>query len=287
MKFRTEIESRRSRQPFGLSDRLLSVGSCFSQAIGNRLNEGGVDISVTPTGILFNPVSIGKTILRAYSEKPFTLDDLYRDSNGTFHALDFESRRQGTDSTQLLNALNHDFDEFRQRLREADCLLITFGTAWCFRHIPTDRIVGNCHKLPDCEFERQLCSVEEIVNLWLPILEMAPRTVFTVSPVRHLNNGLHGNTLSKSRLHLAIEELCDAIPRTEYFPAFEALNDDLRDYRFYADDMKHPSTVAEEYIFRLFAETYYSKNDIETIERQRRDNRIHKHRQIIGNSLKQ
>ena len=278
MRFRTELEITASSRLLALDGKYVSLGSCFSQAIGNRLCDGGVNISVTPMGILFNPLSIANIVNR---QRNFDIKDLYCDDKGICHALDFESRRQNSECDSLLDSLNNDFNTFRQQLDAADCWLITFGTAWCFRHIPTDKVVGNCHKLPDKEFERRLCSVDEIITGWSSILEKAPRIIFTVSPVRHLNDGLHGNTLSKSRLHLAIEELCNRFDNAEYFPAFEALNDDLRDYRFYADDMKHPTTQAEEYIFELFAKTYFDTKSREVIESNRRNVRLRLHRPII------
>lgn len=282
MKFRTQLDIRRSALQLGMTTPLISVGSCFSRAIGQRLADGGVDICVTPMGILFNPLSIGSVLLRAMRGKQFAASDLYCDSAGIYHALAFESRRQSDKPDMLLDELNADFARYSRSLKDAGCLLVTFGTAWCFHHIPTDSLVGNCHKLPDIEFCRRLCSVEEIVETWRPIVESGRRIIFTVSPVRHLNDGLYGNTLSKARLHLAIEALCDEYDNVEYFPAYEALVDDLRDYRFYADDMKHPSPIAEEYIFEIFAETYYSRVDREAIADGRRRSRHLLHRSILG-----
>ena len=272
---------RQTAAPLAASLRFVALGSCFSEAIGGRLADGGVDIAVNPMGVLFNPCSIASIVERALEGRPFGTDDLYVDEGGVSHALAFESRRQGTDSQALIDRLNNDFTAFAERLRKADCWLITFGTAWCFRHIPSDRLVGNCHKLPDKDFERFLVSVDKIEEQWNGILKSAPRVIFTVSPVRHLNDGLHGNTLSKARLHLAVENLCRNHPNAEYFPAFEALNDDLRDYRFYADDMKHPSALAEQYIFELFEKCYFTKDDIAVIERNRRAKLQSLHRPII------
>ena len=282
MKFRTQIELKKSTRPIRLSERIVSLGSCFSQAIGNRLVQGGISTHVTPLGILFNPISIAHIVGMALSGKQFTKEDLYCDRNNIFHALALESRRQKTDAEILLTELNRDMALFAETMKQADIWLITFGTAWCFRHIITDTVVGNCHKLPDSEFSRYLCRVEDILEVWQPILSQAPRTIFTVSPVRHLNDGLHGNTLSKARLHLAVEQLCESASNAEYFPAFEALNDDLRDYRFYADDLKHPSTFAEDYIFELFLNNYFTTAHIREIEQNRRDFRHSLHRPILG-----
>ena len=281
MKLRTELEIRRSTNPLNEQDSLVSLGSCFSHAVGSRLFQGGISISVTPMGILFNPLSIGETVKRALERRPFSYNDLYQDSTGIFHALAFESRRQNTDADLLLGDLNKDFDAFSDALSAADCWLITFGTAWCFSHIPTNSVVGNCHKLNDKEFNRFLCSVEQITNLWTSLIPKNKRIIFSVSPVRHLNDGLHGNTLSKSILHLSINHLVNRFPNVEYFPAYEALNDDLRDYRFYADDLKHPSTMAEEYIFELFLKTYYETSVIQNIVDTRRKFIHQQHRPIL------
>ena len=282
MRFRTEIEIIHPGQHITAENRLVSVGSCFSQAIGNRLLECGQHITVTPMGVLFNPYSIAKVLEYGLDNKMFTQEDLFRDDLGVYHALDFESRRQNEDSESLLNVLNEDFSKFSNTLSEADCWLVTFGTAWCFRHKPTGSIVGNCHKLPDSQFERALYSVSDIIDIWRPLLQKAPRVIFTVSPVRHLNDGLHGNTLSKARLHLAIEQLCKLCSNAEYFPAYEALNDDLRDYRFYADDLRHPSNMAEEYIFELFCKTYFNAGTQKILEERRRNFKHLNHRPIIN-----
>ena len=281
IRFRTGLDLPARQPSIRLDERMVAMGSCFSQAIGHRLADGGVDVAVTPMGILFNPISIGRCIERALNGAEYTDADLFRDQNGVYHVLDFESRCQSPNASRLLEEVNIRFKNFSKQLVEADRWLITFGTAWCFNHLPTDKVVGNCHKLPDSQFERRLASVGEIVGQWSDILEHAPHVVFTVSPVRHLNNGLHGNTLSKSRLHLAIEQLCDRFDNAEYFPAYEALIDDLRDYRFYADDMKHPSAMAEDYIFELFTNCYFSNSDRGVIEQNRRESRRNQHRPIL------
>lgn len=282
MKFRTEIDIYPSENKLTQQDRLIALGSCFSQAVGSRLDEGGISTAVNPMGVLFNPVSIASVVKRSLEGREYTRDDLYKDNNGIYHLLAFESRRQNKDAAALLETVNHDFTKFSQTLAEADCLLVTFGTAWCFSHIPTDKVVGNCHKLPDSEFERFLCPTNEIVDLWEDIVSQVPRIIFTVSPVRHLNAGLHGNTLSKARLHLAVENLCESSPKVEYFPAYEALIDDLRDYRFYADDMKHPSNQAEEYIFEKFTGCYFTPAVQDKIRENRKAALRLKHRSILA-----
>lgn len=280
MKFRTEVDIRPSDRPLSLNDSFLTLGSCFSSAIGSRLEQAGVDINVNPLGVLFNPVSIANIVRRAFDGRPFDSKDLFRDSNGIYHLLALESRRQSADANSLLDSVNADFAEFTKRLRDSNVLLVTFGTSWCFHHIPTDSIVGNCHKLPDSDFYRTLIDFNKLFEIWQPLAVQIPRLIVTVSPVRHLNDGLHGNTLSKAHLHLLTEQLA-RFDNVEYFPAFEALNDDLRDYRFYADDLKHPSTMAEEYIFDLFTRRYFSDVDRATLSYNRKKSLQALHRPII------
>ncbi|MDE6396892.1 MAG: GSCFA domain-containing protein [Muribaculaceae bacterium] len=280
MKFRTEIEIKQSRRQVNHSDKLLTVGSCFSDSIGSRLRMDGFDVSVNPTGILFNPISIANIFERALARKPYTAEDLYIDETGIRHCLDFESRRQSADSDQLLEAINNDFSVFSEILLRADRIFVTFGTAWVFAHKPTgNRIVGNCHKLPAREFECHRLDVSDIVSRWLPLVRRLP-LVFTVSPVRHLNDGLHGNTLSKAILQLAIDRLVDA----EYFPAFEILMDDLRDYRFYAEDLKHPSVMGEDYIYERFGEMFFTPETRARALVCRKQFKQQAHRQIITKS---
>lgn len=281
MRFRTELEIRPETAPLTHGTRCTTIGSCFSDAIGRRLADGGFDTDVNPMGVLFNPLSIANAVGRALQQQMYDAGDLYRDANGVYHILDFESRRQGADPEALLAAVNADMARFAARLSVTDCLLVTFGTAWCFNHLPTQRVVGNCHKLPDAEFQRSLADMEHIVATWTPIVRRFPRIIFTVSPVRHLNDGLHGNTLSKAILHLAVDTLVRQNPTCAYFPAYEALMDDLRDYRFYAADLKHPSDMAEEYIFDRFSDMFFDRDTRRAVEAARRDCRRAAHRPIL------
>lgn len=275
MKFRTEIDIRRSANPITHDMPLVTIGSCFSDAIGLRLATDGFDVSVNPMGVLFNPVSIANVLNRALERRQYTVDDLYADSVGTYHCLDFESRRQSTDVDSLLSSINADFVTFANNLVRARRVIVTWGTAWVFDHLPTGRVVGNCHRLPDSEFSRRLISMDDIVQLWQPLCRRLD-ILLTISPVRHLNDGLHGNTLSKSILHLAADVLA-----AEYFPAYEALIDDLRDYRFYADDLKHPSTQGEEYIYECFKRAYFDHVTDERATVCRKENQRAAHRPIL------
>lgn len=248
--FRTIVQPIRSSE-IARDARITMLGSCFTDNIGSRLKADGFDVSVNPLGVLFNPFSIATVVERAQSGVPYSADDLIERDN-VWHCLDFESRRQNADASVLLRTLNEDFEAFADRLSNTDVLIVTFGTAWIFEYGEDNRTAGNCHKLHPGMFRRRRLSVEEIVSRWKPLCDNR-RVIFTVSPVRHLADGLHGNSLSKATLLLATEQL------GEYFPSYEAVNDDLRDYRFYDADMKHPSSVAVDYIYSLFADTYFSK----------------------------
>jgi hypothetical protein len=277
-KFRTIIEQPKAKALISHESKLLMLGSCFTDNVGRRLTAHGFNVTVNPMGILFNPASIASILNRALSSQLYTASDLVND-NGVFHCLDFESRRQSADSAELLESLNRDFTEFSALMTESDTWIITFGTAWIFERRDNGMLVGNCHKFNPTFFNRRRLSVDEITRLWRPLCQ-SHRVIFTVSPIRHLADGLHGNNISKSTLLLAIEALVDE-GLAEYFPAYEILVDDLRDYRFYDADMKHPSEVACDYIFDIFSKTYFDKNTQALALENLRAYKAQKHRQIL------
>jgi hypothetical protein len=273
MEFRTVIEPLRNQPSINHNTSIVMLGSCFTDNIGGLLKRDGFNVSANEMGVLYNPLSIAQVVRRAIENKPYTIDDLYN-FDGVWHCLDFESRRQGNDADALLQTLNSDFAALSEKLINSDLWIITFGTAWIFDHIATNRVAGNCHKLPSTEFVRRRLSVDEIVKTWQPLCEKK-RIIFTVSPIRHLADGLHGNQLSKATLLLATEQL------GEYFPAYEILCDDLRDYRFYATDMKHPSETAINYIYNIFEQSYFDKATSQKALECRRIFARQNHRQII------
>lgn len=278
MRFTTPVDIPKSNNPLTHESPILMLGSCFTDNIGERLVTDGFPVSVNPMGVLFNPMSIARVLNKALAGETYQINDLV-DFHGIWHCLDFASRRQGLDAHMLLDSINADFKKFAQSVRQAETWIITFGTSWVFNFRETDTVVGNCHKLPIEYFLRRRLSVEEIVNTWKPLVHNR-RVIFTVSPVRHLADGLHGNSISKSALMLAVDELC-ANYGAEYFPAYEIVNDELRDYRFYAPDMKHPSEVAVDYIYEKFANTYFSpKTKLKALE-CRQDVLRQNHRPIL------
>jgi len=284
MKFRTEIEAVKSDHRIGTDSLALMLGSCFTDNIGARLEIDGFDVIHNPLGPLYNPVSIANCISRALAKQRYTADDLTQGQNG-HHCLDYASRYSGVDADSVINHVNSDLAKVSDRINSPDLhtLIITFGSAFVFERRGV--VVGNCHKFPASEFSRRLLSVSEIADIWDEIIDALPENthvIFTVSPIRHLADGLHGNEISKATLLLAIDRLCGKhAARAEYFPAYEIMIDDLRDYRFYAADMKHPSDVAVDYIYDFFLNTYMTKQTQEEALENRRRFRAAQHRQIL------
>lgn len=277
IKFRTEIEPLRNCRPIAHDEPLLLLGSCFTDEIGSHLVTDGFNAVANPMGSLYNPASISRVINRALSNRPYTLNDL-TEHEGIFHCLDFPSRYQSKDADKLLETVNDEFTLLSAAINHATTWIITFGTSRVFT-INNGNIVGNCHKLPTSKFTERYLSISEIVELWSPLLQNR-RIIFTVSPIRHLNDGLHFNQLSKSRLLLAVEQLCNL--GTEYFPAYEIMLDDLRDYRFYDSDLKHPSPVAIDYIYDIFGKSYFTETTRILAAESRRESVRAAHRPIIS-----
>lgn len=261
MRFRTEIEQPRGSFSISHDSTVVMLGSCFTDNIGERLRRDGFNVCSNPLGPLYNPLSLADCVRKLIDGYRYTTDDLYSDGQGTKHCLDYASRYSCADAEALLARVNNDFDSLKNAFDEADALIVTFGSAHGYymaddsRRLP----VGNCHKLDDRLFNQQMIDTETITEAWQPLLRdlvaKKKNVILTVSPIRHLTYGLAGNSLTKARLLLACERLRQY---ADYFPAFEIMIDDLRDYRFYDADMKHPSAVAVDYIYELFGKTYFS-----------------------------
>lgn len=233
------------------------LGSCFSDEIGRRLDDCGFNVVHNPAGPLFNPASVARVITRC---EDFTDADLYRHNDGVLHCLDYASRYSSPDAASLLVMANDTHQLITSALHEATTAIITFGTNRVYHFLPGDFPAGNCHRLPAALFDERNLSIEEIVEIWRPLLPSLPRKIiFTLSPIRYTAYGLESNSLAKATLRVAIDRLC-SISGADYFPAFEILTDDLRDYRFYAEDMKHPSQVAVDYIFERFSNAYFDRH---------------------------
>lgn len=261
MIFLTPTHITALQPPLKHSDRLMVIGSCFAEHIGKRLAEMKWRAEVNPFGVLYNPLSISKMLERLLECRPYTEAELIHFPDGGWNTWMHHSRYSHPDKGEALNSINQNLKSASTMLEQADALIITLGTAWVYRLKETMQVVGNCHKVPEREFVRQRLTVEEIVEAYTALLAQLwavnpkMRVIFTVSPVRHLKDTLHGNQLSKATLLLAVDELCNRYPeQLYYFPAYEIVLDELRDYRFYAEDMAHPSVQAVEYVWERFVE---------------------------------
>lgn len=281
MKFRTEIEPQKPDYIVAHTVPLLMLGSCFTDEVGSRLVRDGFDALVNPLGPIYNPIMLARTLERALRGNVFEASEFVSGPRGC-HCLDYATRYSGEAAT-VLSLVNTDIAKVAEQLRRAPVEILTFGSAYVYEY--QGRVIGNCHKFPAAEFTRRLLTVEEIVAALSPVMAdleaRGCRIILTVSPIRHLADGLHGNTLSKSVLHLAADELCRRFAGVRYFPSFEILIDDLRDYRFYASDMKHPSEVAVDYIYDIFSQTFMSPDTRAKALQARKEFTHSQHRPIL------
>lgn len=258
---RTEVKVERAEYPFSYGQEIQMMGSCFSEHIGKKLKDLKFNIDLNPFGVLYNPVSIASGIQRMVNQHPFEESDLFF-HQGWWHSFDHHSCFSNPVKEECLRGINNRLDKSGVSLRNATHLFITFGTSWVFHQKSNGRVVSNCHQVPDELFETQLLRVGDIVRMYTiliqEIAEINPGLdwIFTVSPVRHWKNGPEGNQLSKSTLILAVNELKQKFDQVGYFPAYEIFMDDLRDYRFYADDLLHPGTQGIEYTWDKFKAAY-------------------------------
>lgn len=262
--FRTIIQPAISVKKISYQTPVLFLGSCFTENIGNKMLELKFPTIVNPFGVLYNPVSVRNSLEFLIDKKIFKEKDLHF-FNEQWLSFYHDTEFSDFDKNKCMEKINLSIEKATSQLRNAKYLLITFGTAWVYRYLKTENVVSNCHKIPSKEFERYKLCVEDIYVEWANLInrlnELNPeiKIIFTVSPVRHWKDGAIQNQLSKSTLILAIHQLKKLFENVEYFPAYEIMMDDLRDYRFYADDMLHPSKVAVDYIWEQFSETYFDK----------------------------
>ena len=232
MKFRTEIEIAPLGTKIGYENRILALGSCFAEHIAGRLAQAKFRVTANPSGILFNPLSIAAALRSYAGENPVRHSELGFDGELWFH-YGFHGSFSAPEADQALAAMNAARKSGAEALRAADRIVLTFGTAWVYEH--DGAVVANCHRRPAAEFTRRRLGVDEIVTAFADLMAGplgGREVILTVSPVRHLGDSLAGNAVSKAALRLAAEELAERFPDVHYFPAYEILNDDLRDYRF-------------------------------------------------------
>jgi len=284
MKFRTELKS--PKYPFQISykDRMLLLGSCFSDNIGTFLINYRFSALSNPFGTLFNPVSIANALEMTINPELFTGDYHYFFEN-RWVSFAHHGSFSHSDENQFIKQIREQFSVTKVFLEQTHFLFITFGTAYVYKFIERDLVVANCHKIPNTKFEKIRLKIDEIVKIYTEIIEKIQKInpsatiIFTVSPVRHLGDGFHENQLSKSILHLAVEQLTHD-KNIFYFPAYEILMDDLRDYRFYAEDLCHPGENAISYIEEIFAESFFSQETKERLKEIEKENKFLNHRKL-------
>lgn len=268
--------------------KVLLLGSCFADEVGEKMVRGGFDALVNPFGTLYNPASIAASLLRSISEREYMADgaELVHDEvQGVWHSWMHHSRFSSANKEELLQRLNATMMQVSDFLRKADVLIITLGTAIIYRMKETGMLVANCHKQPDALFDRQRLSACDITDQWQTLLQSLEsinpkmKIIFTVSPIRHKRDGMHVNQISKGILLQAVDELVGH--HINYFPAYEIMLDELRDYRFYADDMIHPSPLAVEYIWQRFQDTYFSNKTKDSVAKATKDFARSQHRTIV------
>ena len=258
MKLYTTVHVTPSEKKIGYGDKILLLGSCFADNIGAKFEEHYFQTTINPFGTLYNPASIARAVLdMGYGPSGMGLVE----HNGLWHSMMHHGSYSGVDKEEVIARCEESRIQMREALQQASVVIVTFGTAWVYEY--EGEVVANCHKLPANRFVRRRLTVDEIVNMWQPILAAMPdkHWIFTVSPIRHVKDGLHENQISKAILLQAVDRLTSIQSNSlmgskSYFPSYEIMLDELRDYRFYAEDMVHPSAVAVDYIWQRFVETY-------------------------------
>ncbi|MBK0370438.1 GSCFA domain-containing protein [Flavobacterium agrisoli] len=281
MQFTTPIPILPSSNPIDYNAKIISLGSCFAENMGEKLDYFKFQNTTNPFGIIFNPVSIEKLIFRAIHQIAFTENDLIF-HNQMWHCFEVHSQLSDLDDVVLLKKLNNILVDFRTKLEQTSHVIITYGTAWVYRHKESNEIVANCHKVPQKQFVKELLSVEiiqkSIQNTIKLIQSVNPKAnfIFTISPVRHIKDGFVENQISKAHLITALHGFLvhnsqlttqDTSRFTlHYFPSYEIMMDELRDYRYYAEDMLHPNQTAIRYIWSKFKENYLSASVFGVLE---------------------
>ena len=263
MQFRTEISVPKSTNCIDYQSTILLIGSCFSKSIGQNLMNRKFNVCINPFGTVYNPISIFNQLNSLVEKRTYEASEL-GSNNGLFYSYDHHSSFNKIDINESVENINLACQNGSNQLQNGTDLFITLGSAWVYELKETGEIVANCHKVPGAAFNKRLLTVDETVTRYLEChkklmhFNKALNIVFTISPVRHLRDGFHENQMSKSTLFLAVEKIKESLPEIEYFPAYEIAIDDLRDYRFYGNDLLHLNDVGINYIFEKFSEAKIS-----------------------------
>jgi GSCFA family len=263
------------------------MGSCFAENIGAILKEQLFDIQINPYGIVYNPISIAQQLIFITTAKEYTVDDLF-EHNGLWHSWQHHGSFASSNQDEVLSKINFELNEANQKIKKADWLVITLGSAYYYS-LSDGQIVSNCHKVPAARFEKKIASRPQIIQEFQVVFDQLKqinpslKVLFNVSPVRYLRDGLTENTISKSILHLAINEMVAQNKNCFYFPSYEIVIDELRDYRFYKADLVHPNEIAIAYIYEKFAAALYDHETNVCIKEVQQFNAFSNHN-ILNNS---
>lgn len=256
-KLQSHIKIKPLRTELDHDSKLLLLGSCFAENIGKKLLDLKFDCTVNPMGISYNPISLFHLLERSLKAEKFEKSEI-DNANERYFSYDLHSSFSNSNAAVFLKNANQHLADQAQKLKAADCLILSLGTAWVHILKQNDRLVNNCHKIPSSSFRKGILGVSDILDAWKRLAQQIKKynpklkVIFTVSPIRHLKDGFRENQLSKSTLHLAVEEICREFENCLYFPSYEIMMDELRDYRFYDRDLLHPNQLAIDIIWEHF-----------------------------------
>ena len=287
LKLQTPVETGRSKVGVSLNDKIVILGSCFADNMGQKMVDLGFDVCLNPFGTLYNPVSVCNSVARLTSGILFSKDECVQMGAGAGLVCSFSHHTSFARRTEdeFLQVANASLKEASLRWKAASKVIITLGTAWIYEYTRSGETVSNCLKIEAKEFTRRRLYVRDTATLLMNMIARHPEKefIFTVSPIRHFKDGAHGNQISKSTLLLALDEVLAKFPeRCEYFPAYEIVLDELRDYRFYAADMIHPSDQAVDYLWSRFVRFAMPESELPALDARRRELLRAQHRPIHG-----
>ena len=272
MQFTTQIPISKSNHPIDYTSKIVSLGSCFAENIGDKFSYFKFQNTVNPFGIIYNPVSIENIVSRAVHKKYFTTEDVFF-HNELWHCFEVHSELSNPNKEIFIHSLNQKLDDFYFQIANASHCIITYGTSWVYRVKTAHQTVANCHKVPQNQFDKEILAIatlEKSLENTIALIQKVNAEcslIFTVSPVRHIKDGFVENQRSKAHLLCAIHEIINTeVPIVNYFPSYEIMMDELRDYRFYAEDMLHPNQVAIDYIWERFLLTQISESIYPTMQ---------------------
>jgi hypothetical protein len=292
MDFSTKVPIAKFDHLIDYKSIVFSIGSCFAENIGNKFDYFKFQITTNPFGIIFNPVAIENLISRVVTNQKFTEDDIFF-YNDLWHCFEVHSALSHPDKEEMLQNLNQILEHTKTQIVKSTHVIITYGTSWAYRDKTANAIVANCHKVPQNQFEKELLSIETIKNSITNTIGLIQSInpnghfIFTISPVRHIKDGFIANQLSKSHLIASLQSVVNTEchkQNSHYFPSYEIMIDELRDYRFYAQDMLHPSQIAIDYIWECFSENYIAPESNEVMQQVLEIQKALRHKSFMPNS---